>query len=50
VSEWAITLTRVAKRYGSREALRERLMGVPGVTAVQVYDQSLEEIFLSHVQ
>lgn len=34
---------------GEGEALRERLLQVDGVKGVQVYDQSLEEIFLSHV-
>jgi hypothetical protein len=35
---------------GEEGAIRERLLRVPGVKAVQVYHQSLEEIFLSHVQ
>ncbi|MFZ5817315.1 MAG: ATP-binding cassette domain-containing protein [Bacillota bacterium] len=34
---------------GQGDLLRERLLQLDGVTAVQVYDQSLEEIFLSHV-
>ncbi len=31
------------------DGLRERLLQTPGVTGVQVYEQSLEEIFLSYV-
>lgn len=34
---------------GDVEQLRDRLLRLSGVTAVQVYDQSLEEIFLSYV-
>lgn len=34
---------------GEPGALRERLLGLPGVEAVGVYDLSLEEIFLSFV-
>lgn len=33
---------------GDPDELRERLLAVPGVHGVQVYDQSLEEIFLSY--
>lgn len=35
--------------HGDGDELRERLLRVEGVKAVQVYDQSLEEIFLSHL-
>lgn len=34
---------------GEPTGVRERLMGLPGVEAVGVYDLSLEEIFLSYV-
>jgi ABC-2 type transport system ATP-binding protein len=34
---------------GEPGAVRERLLGLPGVEAVGVYDLSLEEIFLSYV-
>jgi ABC-type uncharacterized transport system ATPase subunit len=34
---------------GDGDSLRESLLGVSGVTAVQVFDQSLEEIFFSYV-
>ncbi len=33
---------------GDPEELRRRILGVSGVAGVQVYDQSLEEIFLSY--
>jgi len=34
---------------GDTYALRDAVEAVPGVTGVQVYEQSLEEIFLSYV-
>lgn len=34
---------------GDANSLRDRFLAVPGVTAAHVYDQSLEEIFLSYV-